>query len=103
MIEQFDDLRLTNAHSEPITLLVNIGMLGVVCYIGIMATGFVRFLRGAGRQPVLYLCAVSVLTYIAHNLVSFQQVLNTPFIFIILGIGEKYYAGTRQRITAEGT
>lgn len=103
LIEQFDDLRLTNAHSEPITLLVNIGMLGVVCYIGIMATGFVRFLRGAGRQPVLYLCAVSVLTYIAHNLVSFQQVLNTPFIFIILGIGEKYYAGTRQRITAEGT
>ena len=71
LIEQFDDLRLTNAHSEPITLLVNIGMLGVVCYIGIMATGFVRFLRGAGRQPVLYLCAVSVLTYIAHNLVSF--------------------------------
>ncbi len=103
LIEQFDDLRLTNAHSEPITLLVNIGMLGVVCYIGIMATGFVRFLRGAGRQPVLYLCAVSVLAYIAHNLVSFQQVLNTPFIFIILGIGEKYYAGTRQRITAEGT
>ena len=103
LIEQFDDLRLPNAHSEPITLLVNIGMLGVVCYIGIMATGSVRYLRGAGRQPVLYLCAVSVLAYIAHNLVSFQQVLNTPFIFIILGIGEKYYAGTRQRITAEGT
>lgn len=62
-----------------------------------------KVFKGSRPAAVLYLCAVSVLTYIAHNLVSFQQVLNTPFIFIILGIGEKYYAGTRQRITAEGT
>lgn len=103
LIEQFGNLRLTNAHSEPITLLINAGILGTACYIGIMATGFVRYLRGAGRQPVLYLCAVGILAYVMHNLVSFQQVLNTPFIFMILGIGEKYYAGTMQRIKAEGT
>lgn len=103
LIEWFGNLRLTNAHSEPVTMLVNTGILGLVCYMGIMATGFVRYLRGAGRQPVLYLCAVSILAYVVHNLVSFQQVLNTPFIFIILGIGEKYYAGTRQNIMAEGT
>lgn len=103
LIEWFGNLRLTNAHSEPITLLVNTGMLGFVCYMGMLASGFIRYLKRAGRQPVLYLCAVSILTYTVHNLVSFQQVLNTPFIFIILGIGEKYYTGMMQRTTTEGT
>ena len=103
LIERFGNLRLTNAHSEPITLLVNAGVLGFVCYMGILATAFVRYIRRAEEEPVLYLCAVSILAYTVHNMVSFQQVLNTPFIFIILGIGEKYYAGAMQRITAEGT
>ena len=34
------------------------------------------------------MCAVAVLTYTAHNMVSFQQVLHTPYLFIVLGIGE---------------
>ncbi len=103
LMQWFGALRLTNAHSEPITLLVNNGMLGFICYMGILVSGFARYLKGAGKQPVLYLCAVSILAYMVHNLVSFQQVLNTPFVFIILGIGEKYDRDTLQRITSEGT
>lgn len=103
LLKWFGRLRLTNAHSEPVTLLVNTGMLGFVCYMGMMAAGFIRYLKRAGRQSVLYLCAVGILAYTAHNLVSFQQVLNTPFIFILLGIGERYHVNTVQRMTSEGT
>ena len=88
LVDRFGNQRLTNAHNEQLTLLVNVGALGWLCYAGVFLTAFVRYVKDARRQPMLYLCAVSILAYTAHNLVSFQQVLNTPYIFIVLGIGE---------------
>lgn len=85
---QFGDSRLTNAHNEWLTLLVNQGILGLVCYIGIFFTAIIRFVKRAPMRPVLYLCTASVITYMVHNIVSFQQILNVPYIFILLGIGE---------------
>lgn len=85
---QFGSSRLTNAHNEWLTVLVNQGILGLLCYVGIWSFSFWRFLKKAEIQPALYLCAAAILTYTVHNMVSFQQVLNAPFVFIILGIGE---------------
>ena len=31
---------------------------------------------------------MALLAYTVHNMVSFQQILSTPYIFIVLGIGE---------------
>lgn len=97
LVWQFTNQRLTNAHNEQLTLLVNVGAVGWICFAGLFLTAFVRYVRMAHRQPMLYLCAAGILAYTVHNLVSFQQVLNTPYIFIVLGIGEKLC-----RSTAEG-
>ena len=91
LADRFTNLRLTNAHNEQLTLLVNVGIFGWLCYAGIFATAFVRYVRKASEQPVLYVCALGILAYTVHNMVSFQQVLNTPYAFILLGIGEKVY------------
>lgn len=96
LANQFTNQRLTNAHNERITLLVNSGVLGWLCYVGIFLTAFVRYMRRADKQPLLYVCAVSILAYTAHNTVSFQQVLSAPFAFIILGIGERLYQRTAE-------
>lgn len=96
LANQFTNQRLTNAHNEQITLLVNLGVLGWLCYMGIFLTAFVRYMRRADRQPLLYVCAVSILAYTAHNTVSFQQVLSAPFVFITLGIGERLYQCTTE-------
>lgn len=93
LADRFTNQRLTNAHNEPLTQLVNVGALGFLCYMGFFLSAFVRCLRRAEGQPVLYMCAVGVLAYAAHSLVSFQQVLNTPYIFIIIGIGERFRRG----------
>lgn len=85
---QFGSSRLTNAHNEWLTLLVNQGILGVFCYVGIFGSALWGFTKKARIQPALYLCAAAILTYTVHNMVSFQQVLNAPFVFMILGIGE---------------
>lgn len=90
LAERFVNLRLTNAHNEQITILVNAGLLGWLCYAGIFLTAFLRYIRKGSSQPVLYLCAVSILAYVVHNMVSFQQVLNTPYVFIVIGIGERF-------------
>ncbi len=86
--EQFGSSRLTNAHNEWLTILVNQGILGLICYIGIFLSAFLSFIKKSNKQPVLYLCAAAILTYTVHNMVSFQQVLNAPFVFIVLGAGE---------------
>lgn len=88
MADSFGSARLTNAHNEWLTVLVNTGVLGLLCYVGIMLTAFVRYLRKAEEQPLLYVFAVTLLAYTAHNMVSFQQVLSTPYLFIVLGAGE---------------
>lgn len=88
LVETFGQERLTNAHSEGLSMLLNMGALGVMCYVGFVGTALVRYLKGAGEEPLLYVCAVSLLAYTAHNTVSFQQVLNTPYFYMILGMGE---------------
>lgn len=85
---QFGDARLTNAHNEWLTILVNVGALGLFSYVGVFISAVVRCLRKAGRQPMLYLCAAAVLSYCIHNMASFQQILSTPFVFLVMGIGE---------------
>ena len=94
MIDRFGTMRLTNAHNEWLTVLVNTGALGLFCYIGIFLTAFVSYLRKAcclrkgGEKSLMYVCAATLLAYTVHNMVSFQQVLSTPYVFIVLGLGE---------------
>ncbi|MCM1262013.1 MAG: O-antigen ligase family protein [Butyrivibrio sp.] len=85
---RFGESRLTNAHNEWITTLVNYGALGFICYLGIFISAFSRFIKKAPVKTGLYLCAAGICTYAVHNIFSFQQVLNAPFVFLLMGIGE---------------
>lgn len=87
-IGEFANMRLTNAHNEWMTVLVNTGGLGLLCYAGIYVTAFIRFMKRAGKKPLFHVCAIALLAYTVHNMVSFQQILSTPYIFMVLGIGE---------------
>lgn len=89
LTEAFGQERLTNAHNEGLSLLINVGVLGFLCYYGFVGSALIRFGKRAARCPLLYVCAVSLLAYTVHNMVSFQQVLSTPFFFILLGMGRR--------------
>lgn len=99
--EHFGSARLTNAHCECVTVLVNTGILGVCSYMGLLLTCVARYLK-AGRDNgdvIFYVFAVSVAGYFVHNMVSFAQVLNIPFLFIIIGMAE---ARTREKSPKTG-
>lgn len=88
--ETFSTARLTNAHNEWLTVLVNTGILGCACFVGMVISAMVRFLRKEGGNLFSCACGFCLLGYTVNNMFSFQQALNVATIFVILGIGEAY-------------
>lgn len=88
LTEHWPGSRLTNAHNECITFLVNVGIFGLLSFIGIFVSSVKRLLEKAKREPVCYMFAASLLSYFFHNQFSFSQVMNIPFIFLMLGLAE---------------
>ena len=87
--------RLSNAHCEWLTVLVNLGILGLISFAGIIISAVYRFLKKGVdfNDPYHCLtgaCGLAILAYSIHNIVSFQQILNEPAMFVILGIGAAY-------------
>lgn len=81
----FKDLTLTNAHCEILTVLVNLGVLGAVSYVGAMSAAIWRMLRGKG---VAFACGVGLLAYNIYGVFSFQQIVGFWFAILFLAIGE---------------
>lgn len=80
--------QLTNAHNEWLNILINGGILGAVSYTGIYVTAAGRFLRGRKEDFMLTGIAAACVSYMCYNFFCYQQVLCTPFIFILMGTGE---------------
>lgn len=82
----FGNARLTNAHNEIITLLVNIGILGTAAFIGILVTAVKSSFSAAKEHPEYVGFGLCVISYIANDMFSFEQITNTPFLFLVLGL-----------------
>ena len=87
MVSYFGGQRLTNAHSEWITLLVNNGILGLSAFIAMTVTGIKKCLTYAKDRQGLLCVALSLISYTANNMFSFETMMNTPLFFAMLGIG----------------
>lgn len=87
---QFHESVLTNAHNEWLTVLVDVGLLGAIGYIGMMVSAIVRFLKHGRKEVMAGACGMCVLAFTVNNMFSFQQSLNMATIFVIMGIGEYY-------------
>jgi O-antigen ligase len=97
----FDGKRLTNAHCELLTILVNTGLLGAVSFAGMMWMAVKRLLGARDRNGYAGACGLCVLAYIANNLWSFQQSMSVTTIFVILGMGE-YFLRRIRLLPSEG-
>lgn len=70
-----------NAHNEWLNQLVNLGIVGTAAYAGIFISALRRY-----RGMLLGVLALSM--YLVNSLISFQQVMNAPYLFLILGLCE---------------
>lgn len=97
LVRQFDASRLTNAHNECITLLDNIGILGLASFLGMVGSVAIRSFKKAIEVPYAYVYGICVLSYFVHNMFSFQQIENLPFFFLALGLGEQVLRTQQQK------
>lgn len=88
LTEEWPGSRLTNAHNECLTFLVDLGIFGMLTFIGIFFTSVKRLLERAGEEPMCCVFVASLLSYFFHNQFSFSQVMNIPYIFLMLGLAE---------------
>lgn len=72
-----------NAHNEWLNHLLNLGVAGMVSYLGIFVSGLRRYRKFLPGVLVLVLYGTASLT-------GFQQVLSTPLLFMTLGIAERF-------------
>lgn len=79
---------LTNAHNEWLNILISGGILGAVSYLGIYVTAIKRFFSSKAPDIWSVGIAAACMAYLCYNFFCYQQVLCTPFIFILIGVGE---------------
>ncbi len=82
----FEGGQLTNAHCELITILVERGLLGVCSYLFLFGTALWHFWQNKRERSIL-LFALPVIAYFCNGLVSFSQIMSTPYFFMMLGMG----------------
>lgn len=86
----FGTARLTNAHNEWLTMLVHVGVLGAVAYVGIMISAICRYIKNRDYHVIAGACGFCLLAYTVNNVFSFQQSMSASTIFIVLAVGENY-------------
>lgn len=91
--DYFGNLMLTNAHNEWLTVLINEGLAGAAGYIGLTVTAVCRFLKAGRGDALAGAAGMGVLAYTVNNIFSFQQVMSTSAVFLLLGIGEACLRG----------
>lgn len=92
----FGNARLTNAHNEWLTVLVNTGILGCVGFAGMVICGIKDFLRAKGQNALLFACGMALLAYTVNNIFSFQQSINVSTMFVIFGMGQAFLREKRR-------
>ncbi|MDE7252916.1 MAG: O-antigen ligase family protein [Acetatifactor sp.] len=83
----FEKMRLTNAHCEILTILVNEGILGAICYGGMLISQAYSLIRSRVNNAYAAACGLCVLAYFANSLWSFQQTMGVVPLFVIMGLG----------------
>ena len=84
--ENFGSSVLTNAHNEWLTVLIDVGILGLITFVGMVLTGIWQLLK-KDRNRVTFACGLCLLAYTVNNMFSFQQTINASTMFAIFGIG----------------
>lgn len=82
------NLKLTNAHNEWLTALINYGLIGGTTYLSVFVLAIIRIFKSWKESPVLLAGAAAILSYAGHNFFCYQQAVCTPLIFIVIGAAE---------------
>lgn len=87
---RFGEARLTNAHNEWLSILVNEGIIGLIGFGGMVVCGIRELLGKAKGNPFVMACGFSLLAYTVNNIFSFQQAMSVGTVFVVFGMGKAF-------------
>lgn len=85
---KWGSVALVNAHNEWLNSLLCFGLMGAISYPGIFVSQIRTSVKIRKRQPMAIAVMMCVAAYIGHDLFCYQQIVCTPLIFMIIGMGE---------------
>lgn len=88
--ELFSGQRLTNAHNEWLTVLVDTGAAGLAGYAGMMICGMRELLKKGKDNPAATACGFCLLGYTINGIFSFQQSMGVGTLFVMFGMGKAF-------------
>ncbi|MDR0948833.1 MAG: O-antigen ligase family protein [Lachnospiraceae bacterium] len=101
--ETFDGSRLTNAHHEWLTILVNEGILGLAGFGLMIVSAIYRFSNHLRNEKtpkwiagVSAACAMGILAHTINGSFSFQQTMSITSLYLLLGFGEAFHRAQRR-------
>ena len=89
LTEMFGSNRLTNCHCEILNTFINIGLLGAVSFLSVIIIALKTFMKQMEKHAILWLVVLGICGYVFLNVIGFAQIMNMPYIFILMGLGEK--------------
>lgn len=78
----YDGYSITAAHNEVLNTLCNYGLIGCIGYIGMYISSLLINRKNAFDKALK--CVIFV--YFIHSLISFQQIISTPLLFVAVGM-----------------
>lgn len=96
LVARWGDNVLTNAHNEWLTSLLFFGLTGLLAYAGIFISQFAESVKKVAQKPEMIAVAMCIAAYCAHNLFCYQQIICTPIMFMILGVGQSFLKRERE-------
>lgn len=88
--ELFGSQRLTNAHNEWLTILVDTGILGLAGYGGMIICGMRELMKKGKENPIAAACGFCLLAHTVNGIFSFQQSMGVGTVFVMFGMGQAF-------------
>ena len=88
MLEKFDESMTDCVHNEYLNYLITQGALGLLSYLALLGSVFVRAIRRAKFNPVVLIFLSAVICYAVQSFVNLYQPITTPLFFIFLSLTE---------------
>lgn len=79
--------RLTNAHCEMLTILIERGIVGITLYYGFILYSLSRIIK---KEQTSIICLLPIISYLFNSSVSFSTPVSTTFLFTVIGIGMSF-------------
>lgn len=101
-IIDYCNLSFDNAHNELIQYLLTLGGLGLSAYLFFVIGGMHTLYRRMKQCPYAAAAFAAAATYLVHAIVTVNQPITTPLLFLLLSAGASCMKTGRKKAAAEG-